>query len=50
MTHPDFVAVYADSGDFGYVCSASLNLAEKSTSVTVYDRGGQTQIGGLTIK
>lgn len=50
VADPDFVAVYADSGDFGYVRSASLNSAEKGTSVTVYDRDGQTQIGGFTIK
>lgn len=42
--------MYADSGDFGYVRSASLDSAEKGTSVTVYDRDGQTQIGGFTTK
>ena len=50
VADPDCVAVYADSGDFGYVRSASLDSAEKGTSVTVYDRDGQTQIGGFTTR
>lgn len=50
VADPDNVAVYADSGAFGYVDANAVNSAESATTLPVYDRDGVTEIGGFTIK
>jgi hypothetical protein len=50
VADPDNVAVFADSGAFGYVDTVGINSAEAGTTLAVYDRDGVTEIGGFTIK
>lgn len=47
---PDFVAVYADNGRFGYARAEFVKTAKRGTSTPVRGADGKSEVGRFTIK